>query len=96
MVQANLVFTQTVAPTATVDIISKIIVDGTIVNPAGGFTRLASGHSSPLGFNQSIVHTFAAASGVSKTVKVAAYRSVANGTFGMSALSSFSIIRVRS
>jgi hypothetical protein len=94
-VQANLIFTQSVSPTATVDIISRFIVNGTIVSPQGGFLRLTSGNSSPTGFTNSMVHTFAVASGVATTVKVAAYRSVANGTFGTSNVSTFSILRVR-
>jgi len=94
-VQANLLFTQTVAPTATVDIISRFIINGTIVSPQGGFLRLTSGNSSPTGFTNSMAHTFTVASGVATTVKVAAYRSIANGTFGTSNISTFSILRVR-
>lgn len=91
----NLVFTQSAAPTATVDIISRIILDGTIVSPQGGFTRLAANHSSPTGFTQGVSYTFAATSGVSYTVKCAAYKSAAQGTFTASNISSFSILRVR-
>lgn len=94
-VQANLIFTQTVAPTATVDIISRFIVNGTITSPQGGFLRLTSGNSSPTGFTNSMAHTFTVASGVATTVKVAAYKSIANGTFGTSNISTFSILRVR-
>lgn len=95
LVTAALVFTQSAAPTAQVDIISRIILDGTIVSPQGGFTRLAANHSSPTGFTQAQSHTFLANSGTSYTVKVAAYKSAAQGTFSASNISSFSIIRVR-
>jgi hypothetical protein len=94
-VQSNLVYTQSVAPTSTVDIISRIIVNGTIVSPAGGFVRLAANHSSPTGLTQSVSHTFVANSGTSYTVKVGAYKSAATGTFTASNISSFSILRVR-
>jgi hypothetical protein len=44
---------------------------------------------------QSSTHTFSATSGTSYTVKGAAYKSSANGTYSASNLSTFSILRVR-
>jgi hypothetical protein len=95
IVQSNFVFTQSAQPTSTCDIISRIIVNGTIVSPYGGFTRLAANHSSPTGFTQSQTHTFAATSGTSYTVKAAAYKSAATGTFAASNISAITILRVR-
>lgn len=95
IVTSDFIFTQSVAPTSTCDIISRIIVNGTIVSPYGGFTRLAANHSSPTGFTQSQSHVFAATSGTSYTVKAAAYKSAATGTFAASNISSIRVLRVR-
>jgi len=95
IVHSNLVFTQSAQPTSTCDIISRIIVNGTIVSPYGGFTRLAANHSSPTGFTQSQTHVFAATAGTSYTVKTAAYKTAATGTFAASNISAITILRVR-
>jgi hypothetical protein len=95
VVESSLIYTQSVAPVATVDLISKIIVNGTIVSPQGGFTRLGASHASPTGLTQTFSHTFAAISGTPYTAKVAVYKSSANGTFAASNQSAFTILRVR-
>jgi len=95
LVQSSLVYTQSAAPVATVDLISRIIVNGTIVTPQAGFTRLGASHASPTGLTQTFSHTFAAISGTPYTAKVAVYKSSANGTFTASNISAFTILRVR-
>ena len=92
---ANLVYTQSAASSATIDIITRVIVNGTIVTPQGGFVRLAANHSSPTGLTSGVSHTFAAVSGTPYTAKVAVYKTAALGTYTASNISSFTITRVR-
>ena len=94
-VNANLVYTQSSASSATIDIITRIIVNGTIVTPQGGFVRLAANHSSPTGLTSGVSRTFAAISGTPYTAKVAVYKTQNLGTYSASNISSFTIIRVR-
>ena len=94
-VTANLVYTQSAASSATIDIITRVIVNGTIVTPQGGFVRLAGNHSSPTGLTSGVSHTFAAVSGTPYTAKVAVYKTAALGTYSASNISSFTITRVR-
>jgi hypothetical protein len=95
MVQTSVVYTQSAASTAIIDLIGKIIVNGTIVTPQSGFVRLAANHSSPTGLTLTTSHTFAAVSGTPYTAKVAAYKTVASGTYAASNVSSFTIVRTR-
>jgi hypothetical protein len=92
---ANLVYTQSAQSSATIDLVTRIIVNGTIVTPQGGFTRLAANHSSPTGLTMGVSHTFAAISGTPYTAKVAVYKTAALGTYSASNISSFTITRVR-
>ena len=94
-VTANLVYTQSAASSATIDIITRVIVNGTIVSPQGGFVRLAGNHSSPTGLTSGVSHTFAAVSGTPYTAKVAVYKTQNLGTYSASNISSFTITRVR-
>lgn len=94
LVNVNLVYTQSAASTAIIDLHAKVIVNGVIPLP-GGFTRLAANHASPTGLTMSFSHTFAAISGTPYTAKVACYKSLALGTYAASNISSFSITRVR-
>lgn len=94
-VTVGLIYTQSAASTAIIDLHTKIIVNGTIVNPAGGFIRLAANHSSPTGMMMSFSHTFAAISGTPYTAKVACYKSQNLGTYTASNISSFAMTRVR-
>lgn len=94
LVNVNLVYTQSAASTAIIDLHTKLIVNGVIAAP-GGFTRLAANHSSPTGLTMSFSHTFAAISGTPYTAKAACYKSVASGTYAASNISSISITRVR-
>lgn len=93
-VQQNLVVTQSATPASAVNIIGKILVNGTAATPFS-YTGLAASHGSPSGFTQGMSHTFVATSGVSYTVKCAAYKSSANGTYSASNGSTMSVIRVR-
>jgi hypothetical protein len=95
LVQTSVVYTQSAASTAIIDLIGRIIVNGTIVTPQSGFVRLAANHSSPTGLTLTTSHTFAAVSGTPYTAKVAAYKTVASGTYSASNVSSFTIIRTR-
>jgi hypothetical protein len=94
-VQANILWNQSSAPAASVALIGKIIVNGTIAAPAA-YTGLAASHGTPSNITSPISHTFAATSGASYTVKASMYKSNGNGTYAASNLSSMSIIRVRS
>ena len=94
LVNVNLVYTQTAASTAIIDLHAKVIVNGVIPTP-GGFTRLAANHGTPTGLTMSFSHTFAAVSGTPYTAKVACFKSLALGTYSASNISSFSITRVR-
>jgi hypothetical protein len=93
-VQQNLVVTQSASPASAVNIIGKILVNGTAATPFSYFGLTAS-HGSPNGWTQGMSHTFVASSGVSYTVKCAAYKSSANGTYSASNGSTMSVIRVR-
>ena len=93
-VQQNLVVTQSASPASAVNIIGKILVNGTAATPFSYF-GLAASHGSPNGWTQGMSHTFVATSGVSYTVKCAAYKSSANGTYSASNGSTMSVIRVR-
>lgn len=94
LVNVNLIYTQSAASTAIIDLHTKVIVNGVIATP-GGFTRLAANHGSPTGLTMSFSHTFAAISGTPYTAKVACYKSLALGTYAASNISSLSITRVR-
>jgi hypothetical protein len=94
-VTANLVYTQSSASSATIDIITRIIVNGAIGSPQGGFVRLAGNHSSPTGLTSGVSRTFAAVSGTPYTAKVAVYKTQNLGTYSASNISSFTITRVR-
>lgn len=94
LVNVNLVYTQTAASTAIIDLHAKVVVNGVIPAP-GGFNRLGASHGSPTGLTMSFSHTFAAISGTPYTAKVACYKSLALGTYSASNISSFSITRVR-
>jgi hypothetical protein len=94
-VTSNLVYTQSAASSAIIDLITRVVVNGTIVSPQGGFVRLAANHSSPTGLTLGVSHTFAAISGTPYTAKVAVYKTQNLGTYAASNISSFTITRVR-
>jgi hypothetical protein len=95
LLEYNLVITQSATPTAGVNLVGKITVNGTQAAPFS-YTGLTASHGSPSGWTQGQSHTFAAISGNAYTVKVSAYKSSANGTYTASNGSTFSMIRMRS